>query len=137
SPLTKFAVAIGLAILLPRGMERIRLTAVLGFIIAGVLIGPNALNLIKQDGAVINFLAEIGKLLCMFFVGFEINLDEFKKSRNRSFTFGALTFCLPMAAGVALARFSGSDWNSALLIGSLIASHTLLAFPILQRLGLA
>jgi len=136
--LTKFTIAIALGVLLPKLMERIRLPAVLGFITVGVLIGPNALDLVREDGPVISLLAELGKLLFMFFVGFEINLDEFKKSRNRSVAFGALTFCLPMAAGVALAHtVGGSNWNSALLVGSLIASHTLLAFPILQRMGLA
>jgi Kef-type K+ transport system membrane component KefB len=137
SALTKFAIVMGLSILLPKAMERIRLPPVLGFIIAGVIIGPNALGLVKPDGPVISLLAELGKLLFMFFVGFEIDLAEFNKSRNRSLTFGALTFGLPMIAGVALARLFGNDWNSALLVGSLIASHTLLAFPILLRLGLA
>ncbi|MDF0668635.1 MAG: cation:proton antiporter [Nitrospira sp.] len=137
SPLTKFAIAIGCFVLLPRLMERLRLPAVLGFIIAGVLMGPNAIGLISADGPVIALFAELGKLLFMFFVGFEIDLDEFKKSRNRSLTFGALTFLIPFAAAVLLGRATGNDWNSALLVGSLIASHTLLAFPILQRLGLA
>lgn len=137
SPLTKFAIAIGCSVLLPKLMERLRLPAVLGFIVAGVLVGPNAIGLISADGPVITLLAELGKLLFMFFVGFEIDLDEFKKSRNRSLTFGAFTFLIPFAAGILLGRVTGNDWNSALLIGSLIASHTLLAFPILQRLGLA
>lgn len=137
SQLTKFAIAIGLSILLPKAVERIRLPAVLGFIAAGVLIGPNALAVIEPEGAVIGLLSELGKLLFMFFVGFEIDLEDFKKSRNRSLTFGAVTFALPMIAGSLLARFFGSDWNSTLLVGSLIASHTLLAFPILQRLGLS
>lgn len=136
SALTKFAISIGLSVLLPKGMERLRLPGVLGFMIAGVLIGPNALNLIKEDGPVISLLAELGKLLFMFFVGFEINLDEFKKSRRRSMIFGALTFAFPLLGGVILARAFGSNWNTALLVGSIIASHTLLAFPILQRLGL-
>jgi Kef-type K+ transport system membrane component KefB len=82
-------------------------------------------------------LSEIGKLLFMFFVGFEIDLAEFNRSRNRAFGFGLLTFLLPLAGGVAVARFTGSSWNTSLLIGSLIASHTLLAFPLLQRYGLA
>lgn len=137
TPLTKFAVAIGCSVLLPKLMERLRLPGVLGFIIAGVLVGPNALGLISADGPVIALLAELGKLLFMFFVGFEIDLDEFKKSRNRSATFGALTFLFPMIGGVLLGRATGNDWNSSLLIGSIIASHTLLAFPIIQRLGLA
>ncbi|MEK7949211.1 cation:proton antiporter [Luteolibacter soli] len=136
SPLTTFGIAIGCSVLLPKLMERLRLPGVLGFILAGVLMGPNALGLIRADGPVIELLAELGKLLFMFFVGFEIDLDEFKKSRNRSATFGALTFLFPMAGGVLLGRVTGNGWNTSLLIGSIIASHTLLAFPIIQRLGL-
>ena len=134
--LTRFALAIGLSVLLPKAMERLRLPAVLGFILAGVLLGPNLLGIIKADGPVITLLAEVGKLLFMFFVGFEIDLNEFRKSRNRSLVFGAMTFLLPFLGGVALGRMTGNGWNSSLLIGSLIASHTLLAFPIIQRLGL-
>ena len=136
SPLTNFAIAIGASVLLPKLMERLRLPAVLGFIIAGVLIGPNAFALIDPEGPVITLLAELGKLLFMFFVGFEIDLEEFKKSRNRSMAFGALTFIFPLTGGALLGRATGNDWNSSLLIGSIIASHTLLAFPIIQRLGL-
>lgn len=136
SALTKFAIVIGGAVLLPKLMERLRLPAVLGFILVGILVGPNLLGLVSADSPVISLLAELGKLMFMFFVGFEIDLEEFKKTRNRSLTFGALTFLLPFAGGVLLGRLTGSGWNSALLIGSLIASHTLLAFPVLQRLGL-
>jgi Kef-type K+ transport system membrane component KefB len=137
SLLSRFALGIGMAILLPKAMERVRLPAVLGFIIAGVLLGPNVLGVIKPEGDVITLLSEVGKLLFMFFVGFEINLSEFNKSRSRSLTFGLLTFMLPFVGGAALGHFTGNNLNSSLLIGSLIASHTLLAFPIIQRLGLA
>lgn len=137
TPLTKFAIAIGCSVLLPKMMERVKLPAVLGFILVGVLIGPNALGLISENGPVVSLFAELGKLLFMFFVGFEIDLVEFQKSRDRAVTFGAVTFLLPFAGGVLLSRALGSAWNSAILIGSLIASHTLLAFPILQRFGLA
>ena len=137
SLLTRFAVAIGLAVILPKAMERLRLPAVLGFIVAGILVGPAVLGIVKPEGPTITLFAELGKLLFMFFVGFEIDLDEFNKSRARSLTFGVLTFSLPFIGGAVLGRLTGSEWNSALLIGSLIASHTLLAFPVLQRLGLA
>lgn len=136
SPLTKFAIAIGLFVLLPQAMERLRLPTVLGFILAGVLLGPTMLGVIDPKGPVIELLSELGKLLFMFFVGFEIDLEEFGKTRRRSLTFGAVTFLLPLLGGVAIGRLTGNSWNSALLIGSLIASHTLLAYPILQRLGL-
>jgi len=137
SLLTRFSLAIGLAVLLPKLMERFRLPGVLGFILAGIVLGPGLLGLMKQDGPAITLLAEIGKLLFMFFVGFEIDLAQFNKSRTQSLVFGALTFSLPFAGGVLLGHLTGNGLNSSLLIGSLIASHTLLAFPILQRLGLA
>lgn len=136
TPLAKFAIAIGFSVLLPQAMERLRLPGVLGFILAGVLLGPNLLGVIDPQGSTIVLLAEVGKLLFMFFVGFEIDLEEFGKSRQRSMTFGAFTFFLPLLGGVTLGRLTGNDWNSAVLIGSLIASHTLLAYPVLQRLGL-
>ncbi|RBP35352.1 Kef-type K+ transport system membrane component KefB [Roseimicrobium gellanilyticum] len=134
--LTTFAIAMTMVVLMPKLMERLRLPAILGFIIAGFLLGPAAMGLIKEDGPVIYLLAELGKLLFMFFVGFEIDLDDFKKTRTRSITFGVLTFILPFAAGVLVGRLTGFGWNASLLIGSIIASHTLLAFPILQKLGL-
>lgn len=136
SLLTRFALAMALILLLPKAMERLRLPGVLGFILVGILLGPNLLGTIKPEGPVITLLAEIGKLLFMFFVGFEIDLEEFRKSRNRSLAFGFLTFLLPFLGGVALGRLTGNGWNGSLLVGSLIASHTLLAFPILQRFGL-
>ncbi|MGB8343197.1 MAG: cation:proton antiporter [Chthoniobacterales bacterium] len=135
--MSRFAIAIGFAVLLPKAMERLRLPGVLGFILAGILLGPKLLGIIEPEGKVITLLSEVGKLLFMFFVGFEINLDEFNKSRGRSMMFGALTFTLPFTGGVALAMLNGTGLDSALLIGSLIASHTLLTFPILQRFGLA
>ncbi len=137
SPLSTFSIVVGFFVLLPKLMDRCRLPAVLGFIVAGTLVGPSGFGLIQANGPVVSLFAELGKLLFMFFVGFEIDLDGFKQARNRSLTFGALTFFLPFVAGAALGRLTGSGWNSALLIGSLIASHTLLAFPALQRHGLA
>lgn len=137
SMLTKFALGFGLAILLPKLMTRLKLPPVLGFIGAGVVLGPSALNVLDPEGPSIVLLSEIGKLLFMFFVGFEIDLKEFNRTRARSLTFGVLTFLLPLALGTTLARFLGNGWNTSLLVGSLIASHTLLAYPLLQRLGLA
>lgn len=134
--LTRFALAMAMVLLLPKLMERLRLPGVLGFILAGIILGPSMLGTIEAEGPVIILLAEVGKLLFMFFVGFEIDLDEFKKTRNRSLSFGVLTFLLPFIGGIVVGRMTGNGWNTSLLVGSLIASHTLLAFPILQRLGL-
>lgn len=136
TPLAGFALAMAMVVLLPKLAERLKLPGILGYIAAGILLGPHGLHSIKEGGPVIELFAELGKLLFMFFVGFEIDLEQFKKSRSRSMTFGTLTFLLPFGLGVLLGRVTGNGWNTSLLIGSLIASHTLLAFPILQKLGL-
>lgn len=135
--LSRFTLAFGLAILLPKFMARVGLPPVLGFLAAGALLGPSIIGILDPESQAIILLSEIGKLLFMFFVGFEIDLKEFNKSRHRALGFGLLTFLLPLLGGVAVARFTGSGWNTSILIGSLIASHTLLSFPMLQRMGLA
>lgn len=135
--LSKFALAFGLAILLPVLMKRLGLPSVLGFLAVGAFLGPAVTGVLDPEGDAIKLLAELGKLLFMFFVGFEIDLEEFKKTKNRAFGFGALTFLLPLLGGMTVARLTGSDWNTSILIGSIIASHTLLAYPIIQRFGLA
>jgi Kef-type K+ transport system membrane component KefB len=133
--LTSFAIAMVLVVLMPRLMERVKLPAVLGFMIAGIIVGPAGLGIVKQDGPIIGLLSELGKLLFMFFVGFEIDLDLFKKTRNRSMVFGILTFIIPLVFGIVLGRAFDYSWTASLLIGSIISSHTLLAYPILQRFG--
>ena len=84
SPLAGFVIASVTAIAMPRLMERLKLPAVLGYIAAGVLIGPAMLGVVHKDGAVIKWLADIGKLLFMFFVGFEIDLALFNSTRSRA-----------------------------------------------------
>ncbi len=136
SLLTKFAIATAMVLLLPRFMERLRLPGVLGFILAGVILGPGITGVLTGKGESIFLLSELGKLLFMFFVGFEVDLDDFNKARRRAFLFGALTFLFPFFAGALLGAISGYSWPASVLIGSIIASHTLLAHSILARLRL-
>jgi Kef-type K+ transport system membrane component KefB len=66
----------------------------------------------------------------------EIDLVQFNRVRHKALAFGAATFALPLLAGIATGLTFGYNWVSALLIGSLLASHALLGFPIVQKLGL-
>jgi Kef-type K+ transport system membrane component KefB len=136
SLLTSFAIAMVLVVLMPRLAERLGMPPILGYIIAGFLLGPAVMGVVDSSGPVIELFAELGKLLFMFFVGFEIDLDEFRKARSRALVFGALTFIIPCALGVTVGRLTGYNWNASILIGSIIASHTLLSFPLIQKLGL-
>jgi Kef-type K+ transport system membrane component KefB len=79
---------------------------------------------------------ELGKLLLMFFAGFEINLQLFQRVRTRAAGFGFLTFAFPMIIGTGVGLLLNYNLNTAILIGSLMASHTLLGLPIVKKLGL-
>lgn len=88
-----------------------------------------------KDRGIPDFFADLGKLLLMFFVGLEIDLDQFARTRHRSILFGLLTFTLPMLAGNAAGLAFGYGLLPAILIGSLLASHTLIAYPLVSSAG--
>ena len=134
--LARFATALLLFLTIPPLCKRIRLPAAVGLLLAGVVLGPSGLHIAPENGEVAHFFADVGKLLLMFFAGLEIDLDQFLRIRNRSLTFGFATFGFPMLAGLTVGLVFGYGWIGALLIGSLLASHTLLGFPIVQQLGL-
>jgi Kef-type K+ transport system membrane component KefB len=134
--LARFAIALIVFLIVPALCRRVWLPAVVGLLAAGVVLGPNGLVLTPKNLAVSSFFADIGKLLLMFFAGLEIDLTQFQRVRNRSLAFGVASFALPLAMGTALGKIFGYGWLSALLIGSVFASHTLLGYPIVQRLRL-
>jgi Kef-type K+ transport system membrane component KefB len=134
--LVRFAIIMAICLLVPRLCQRVRLPACVGLLFVGVAVGPNGLHIFPQDGPVAGFLAQIGKLLLMFFAGLEIDLSQFRRTGSRSMGFGMLTFSVPMVIGTAVALQAGYGWLAGLLIGSLMASHTLLGFPIVQRMNL-
>jgi Kef-type K+ transport system membrane component KefB len=134
--LTRFAIALAVFLFVPKLCERLRLPSVVGLLSAGVLLGPSGLAVAPKNPPVAAFFSEIGKLLLMFFAGLEIDIAQFNRTRNRSLAFGTLTFAIPLLAGIGVGRAFGYPWVAAVLIGSLLASHTLLGFPIVQRLHL-
>ena len=134
-PLARFSVAMMILFAIPPLCRRVRLPAVVGLLAAGVVIGPFGLGIAPKHGEAAVFIAELGKLLLMFFAGMEIDLVQFNRSRNRSIGFGVLTFALPLTAGLTVGFAAGYPWVGALLIGSLLASHTLIAYPIVEKLG--
>jgi len=136
-PLARFVVGIFLILVVPMLCRRVSLPAVVGLLVAGIVIGPNGLKIVPQNPQIANFFAELGKLMLMMFAGLEIDHQLFARVWKRSALFGLFTFLLPLLAGVAIGVLFGYYWVAALLIGSLLASHTLLGFPITQQLGLA
>jgi Kef-type K+ transport system membrane component KefB len=132
-PLAKFMFGMTILLLAPVLARRFKLPDVVGLILAGILFGPYILGLGKGDGPLINVFGELGKLLLLFFAGMEIDLVLFKRSKWRTSFFGAATLLVPLLAGLGVGVFFGYSVLSAVLIGSLLASHTLIGFPIVQR----
>ncbi len=137
NPLVPFTILLLVSLTLPPLFERIRLPGLVGLLLAGVLLGPSGLGFLDPSGEIEHLFADIGKVYLMFVAALEINLKEFGRNRDRSIIFGIFTFIVPMIGGIVLGRFTGFGWNAAVLIGSLLASHTLLTYPIVLRLGVA
>jgi Kef-type K+ transport system membrane component KefB len=95
-----------------------------GLLLVGIGVGPNGLQVFPHGGPVAGFLAEIGKLLLMFFAGSEIDLSQFRRTGERSLIFGSLTFSIPLVVGAVVAILAGYAWLAAVLVGSLMASQT-------------
>ena len=134
--LARFAIIMAICLTVPPLCRRIRIPACVGLLFVGVVVGPNELHLFPQEGPVAGFLAQVGKLLLMFFAGLEIDLSQFQRTGKRSVGFGLLTFAIPQVMGTAVGLWAGYGWLAGVLIGSLMASHTLLGFPIVQRMKL-
>jgi len=93
--LTTVALTLLLTLVLPQIMRRFRVPGVVGRILAGILLGPHLSGVLRVEGEFVAIFAEIGKLMLMFFAGFEIDFREFNRTKRQSAIFGALTFSLP------------------------------------------
>ena len=134
--LARFAIMMALIIAIPRLSRLLRIPGVVGLLLSGVLLGPHMLDVFPRDHPVAEFFSELGMLLLMFFAGWEIDLDLFRQKILRSIVFGVATTALPLILGALVAHWLGYAILPAIVIGSLLASHTLLALPIVTRLGL-
>ena len=133
--LAKFAFVMVILVGVPPLCRRVRLPAVVGLMLTGTIIGPGVIDLAGEQRPVAEFLADLGKLLLMFFAGVEIDLGRFRQAEGRSLVFGVLTTVIPLLLGIAVGILFDYSVTAAIVIGSLLASHTLLAAPIVAKLG--
>ena len=110
---------------------------IIGMILAGVVIGKYGFNILERDSS-FELFGKVGIYYIMFLAGLEMDLENLKKNLGRAFVFGLLTFAIPFAVGMwvgmSLFRFSV---GASLLLSSIFASHTLVAYPIVGRYGLS
>lgn len=136
-PVLVFTIILLIILLAPILLRRINVPSIIGLIVAGVLIGPFGLNLVERNSAVVLF-GTVGLLYIMFLAGLEIDMAEFKKNRNKSLVFGAYSFFIPMILGtIVFYYFLNYSIISSLLVASMFASHTLITYPLVNKLGIA
>jgi Kef-type K+ transport system membrane component KefB len=136
NPVIIFSLVLFIILFAPLILKKVKIPHIIGLIVAGVVIGPYGLNLLLRDSSIVLF-GTVGLLYIMFTAGLEIDLEEFKKNRVKSFVFGLFTFSVPMVLGTLATYFLlGFELPASLLLGSMLASHTLLAYPIASRYGI-
>lgn len=137
NPVIIFALVLFIILFAPIVFNKIKVPHLIGLIVAGIIIGPYGLNLLLRDSSIVLF-GTVGLLYIMFTAGLEIDLEEFRKNRFKSLIFGLFTFLMPMLLGSFTAHYLLKfSLPSSLLLSALFSSHTLLAYPITSRYGIA
>ena len=136
-PVLAFVVIALVMLLSPLFAKRLRVPDLVLLLVSGAVLGPNGLGLLERNAAMTLF-GSVGMLYIMFLAGLEIDLNRFAQARGRSVAFGLLTFAVPQGVGTLVGFYVlGMNLPASLLLASMFASHTLLAYPIASRLGLA
>src|SRR5919107_1899353 len=102
NPVIIFSLVLFIILFAPILLNRVKVPHIIGLIIAGMIIGPYGLNLLLRDSSIVLF-GTVGLLYIMFTAGLEIDLEEFRKNRVKSFVFGIYTFLIPMLLGTIAA----------------------------------
>src|SRR5690606_30990036 len=137
NPVLIFTLILFIILLSPILLRPIKVPGIIGLIISGVIIGPYGLNWLEKNSAV-NLFSTIGLLYIMFIAGLELDMNEFKKTKNKSIAFGFFTFIIPIAIGFPVCHYLlGYDFLPSLLIASMFATHTLVSYPIVSRYGIS
>ena len=137
NPTWIFLVVLVIILLAPLLFNRIRIPHIVGMILAGVLVGEHGLNILARDSS-FELFGKVGLYYIMFLASLEMDMEGLKKNRTRGITFGLITFLIPAVLGYAAGHWLlHLRWEASLLFSCIIASHTLIAYPIVGRYGLS
>ena len=137
SPTMSFFVVLCIILFAPIIMGKLRIPHIVGMVLAGVAVGPHGFNILANDRSM-ELFGHVGLYYIMFLAGLEMNMGDFRKNRVRTFAHGILAFVIPMAMGFILNRTAlGYGFITSVLLASMYASHTLIAYPTVLRYGLS
>jgi Kef-type K+ transport system membrane component KefB len=133
NPVLIFSLVLFIILFVPLLLNRIKVPYVIGLILAGVAVGEHGANLLRRDSSIVLF-GTVGLIYIMFLAALEIDMKEFKKNSSKSLVFGVFTFAVPMLIAAPAARFLlDFSWMSSILFASMLASHTLISYPVAAR----
>ena len=162
-PVLIFSLVLLIILLSPLILNKLKIPHIVGLIFAGVIFGPYGLGILDHDSS-FRLFGQVGMLYIMFIAGIDMDMNDFLQNRNKSIVFGLLTFFIPMILGIATGGYlmyyiytrmaggepitwiSGATGNaemlkyatySAIILASMYASNTLIAYPIVSRLGVS
>jgi Kef-type K+ transport system membrane component KefB len=134
-PVPIFAIVLFIILLAPILLRKLRIPSIIGLILAGMAIGDHGFNIIAKGS--IDLFGKAGLLYIMFLAGLELDMAEFKKNKYKSMVFGFFTFAIPMGLGFLLCyQFLHFNFMGSLLVSSMFATHTLVAYPLASRMGI-
>jgi Kef-type K+ transport system membrane component KefB len=137
NPVLVFSLILFIILLAPIVLRRLNIPGIIGLIISGLIIGPHGLNILEKNSAV-DLFSTIGLLYIMFIAGLDLDMNEFKRNRNKSILFGFFTFIVPFTIGFPICYYIlGYDFNASLLTANMFSTQTLVAYPIVSKLGVS
>ncbi len=135
-PVPIFTIVLFIILLAPIMLRKLRIPSIIGLILAGMAIGDHGFNIIAKGS--IDLFGKAGLLYIMFLAGLELDIAEFKKNTYKSLVFGFFTFAIPISLGFALCYYIlNFSLLASLLVSSMFATHTLVAYPLASRMGIA
>ncbi|MBP3510888.1 MAG: cation:proton antiporter [Prevotella sp.] len=135
-PTLIFFVVLCIILFAPIIMGRLRIPHIVGMVLAGTLVGRYGLNILERDSS-FELFGKVGLLYIMFLAGLEMNMKDVMQKKGRFVGFGLLTFGVPFVLGYVTGRYL-LDYSptASLLLSCILASNTLIAYPIVLKYGL-
>ena len=118
-------------------LNKLRIPHIIGMILAGLAVGEHGFNILARDSS-FELFGKVGLYYIMFLAGLEMNMGDFKETRNKALVLGLLAFIVPIGIGfVANVSYLKYGVITSVLLASMYASHTLVAYPIVTRFGVS
>lgn len=132
-----FFLVLGIILFAPLLLGRLRIPHIIGMILAGVIIGPHGFHILDRDSS-FELFGKVGLYYIMFLASLEMDMQDMKRIRGQALTLGVTAFIFPLMMGIAsnmlLLKYS---LVTSVLLASMYASHTLIAYPIVIRYGVS